>query len=119
MNIDLINASKSGNYTKARCLLETGCVDAKTSDENDKTPLHWASYNGHFDIARSLVKCGAVIQIEESTQNWTPLHMASINGHVEIVILLIESGAVINPKERIEFTLKIKCKFIYAVAVKI
>ena len=56
MNIDLINASKIGNYTKVRCLLESGCVNVNTTDENGMTPLHWASYNGHFDIARSLVK---------------------------------------------------------------
>ena len=55
---ELIRASKDGDLSKVKYLVEVCHVDPHSCRdyENDATPLHWATLYGHLDVVRYLVE---------------------------------------------------------------
>ena len=58
-------------------------VDTNTRDENDNTPLHFASYNGHLEICKILVEDGAE-KYPKNDSRVTTLDLAVLKGHWEV-----------------------------------
>jgi len=64
-------------------------------EENQYTPLHWASHFGQLKTAERLIDFGANVNLT-ATNYISPLHLAAAGGHHEIVRLLIMKGAHVN-----------------------
>ena len=77
------------------------CIDAKS--DNNRKPLHWASYQGHTSVAKSLIYAGADVDARDN-HNMTPLHLASCYGHAPVIKILIRSGACVNAKDKNNWT---------------
>jgi len=86
----------------AQLLLERG-ADVNASDEDNRTPLHLASYYGKAEIVRVLLDSHATTS-SKGNQGWTPLHEVAQsehyysrnNGDVLVAQLLLERGADVN-----------------------
>ncbi len=91
----IIKASKAGNATSVRALLELdrSLVDARDSDAS--TPLHCAAWKGHAEVVAILLDFGADIQARNENGHWgdTPLHAAAHGNQRAVAELLIERGA--------------------------
>ena len=81
-------------------LLDQG-ADADAQDNENCTPLHWASQQGHLEVVpvRVLIEWGhrckrsGPQQLYSKVYSCTPLHGASRDGHLEVVQFLLERGA--------------------------
>jgi ankyrin repeat protein len=78
-------------------------------NENDLTPLHFASFYGRVEMVRLLLERGATADSEDSLGR-TPLHLVAKcssdigdNG-VDVVHLLLEHGANINAQDKVNTT---------------
>ena len=58
------------------------------TDEDMRTPLHYAALKGHSKVVIVLLSAGACIQPQD-TYGWTALHAAAHNGHADVVEVLI------------------------------
>ena len=86
----LVRASKDGDLSKVKCLVEVWHVDPHSCrDEYDSTPLHWASRCGHMDVVRYLVEERNCDVECRSKYEDTPLHVAALGGRLDIVQYLI------------------------------
>jgi serine/threonine-protein phosphatase 6 regulatory ankyrin repeat subunit B len=65
------------------------------SNDNNWTPLIWASYFGHRDIVKLLISKDADVNAK-SFDNNTALTYASLLGFKEIVKDLIDAGTDVN-----------------------
>ena len=74
-----------------RVLLERGADHVDARDNDNGTPLHWASEQGHSEVVRFLLEHGVDADARDNA-NCTPLHWASEQGHPEVVLLLLEHG---------------------------
>ncbi|RMD45923.1 MAG: ankyrin repeat domain-containing protein [Aquificota bacterium] len=88
INIQLIEAVKSGNIDRVRLLIAKG-ADINAKDERGGTPLHWAAYYNRKEIAKLLLMQGANPEIKDKN-GFTPEDVARINGKKEILNLLKE-----------------------------
>jgi len=80
------------------------------SDENERTPLHWAASNGDIQTVRDrLDACDDPNKGDDG--GWTPLISAASCGYTHIVACLLDSGA--NPSLK---TKQGRDAFFYAVA---
>ena len=61
-------------------------------NEDQETPLHFASKRGHLEVVRLLLGHGADVHIRGS-ESRTPFQQATEEGHHEIAQLLLEHGA--------------------------
>ena len=88
----------------ARLLLERG-VDVNREGEEQRTPLHAASFNGKPEIARLLLDYDAKVDAVDDFGN-TPLHDVSRRGYyseeasVGVVRLLLEHGGDVNGQNK-------------------
>jgi ankyrin repeat protein len=87
--------ASEGRNSKAvsvvRLLLEHG-ADINVQNDNDRTPLFWASYNGALEVVRVLLEHGADVGVK-SKYGATALQFAAGSGRDEVVELLREHGA--------------------------
>lgn len=90
----LITASKIGNTSIARFLIDAG-ANIEAQHQNGVTALHVASNGGHESIVRLLIAAGANIEAQ-GHNGMTALHAASDRGHESTVKLLIDAGANIE-----------------------
>ncbi len=86
INIQLIEAVKSGNIDRVRLLIAKG-ADINAKDERGGTPLHWAAYYNRKKIAELLLMQGANPE-EKDRNGFTPEDVARINGKKEILNIL-------------------------------
>jgi ankyrin repeat protein len=78
-----------------RRLLEHG-ADPNICDENERAPLHQASYRGWLEAIQLLLSYGANVD-EQDEEGMTPLRIATSEGHDKITKLLLNHGAVPQP----------------------
>ncbi|CAI5963970.1 unnamed protein product [Closterium sp. NIES-64] len=65
---------------------------ADTTDNDGRTPLHWAAYKGFADPIRLLLFCDAYLSRPDK-EGCTPLHWAAIRGNLDAVTLLVQAGS--------------------------
>ena len=86
----LIHATKEGDLHAVKKLVEVLHVDPHTSrDEDNSTPLHWASRRGFLNVVKYLVEerhCDVECRNKDGD---TPLHAAALAGKLDIVQYLI------------------------------
>jgi hypothetical protein len=94
---DLLKASSNGDAEEVRRLLGLKAnVNAK--DENENTPLMFASEDGHLGIVNLLLLEKGIDINAKNKEGQTPLALAVLNGHKDIVKLLLEKDADVNAK---------------------
>ncbi|EAX92743.1 hypothetical protein TVAG_334460 [Trichomonas vaginalis G3] len=96
LNKILLKASKYGNLTIVKSLIENGC-DKEAQDKYGYTPLIWASENDHLDIVQYLISIGADKEARKD-DGTTALMCASYKDHRQIVRYLISVGADIEAR---------------------
>ncbi|PRP89322.1 peptidase S41 [Planoprotostelium fungivorum] len=70
------------------------------TDEEGRTPLHWASLGGHVELVSLLLELGADVESRDIT-GCTPLVSAVFNGHLDACKVLIKRGnAEVNSQNR-------------------
>ncbi|KAE8878125.1 hypothetical protein PF005_g14068 [Phytophthora fragariae] len=88
-------AVKAGDLAKLQKLLDSG-VNLDAKDEDERTPLHWASATGRLDVAEFLLEQAKASVNVQDDAGWTPLMSAASAGHGDIVGLLLSKGADAN-----------------------
>jgi hypothetical protein len=69
-----------------------------TTDDEGRTPLHYAAANGHNDIVKFLLEKGQDISQADKV-GLTPLHQAAMRAKVSTVELLLSKGANTEAKD--------------------
>ncbi|KAI9598322.1 ankyrin repeat-containing domain protein [Syncephalis fuscata] len=64
---------------------------AKTKDEDQRIPLHWAASSGQEEAVRLLLALGSDVNAVDE-DGWTPLIIAVSAGHRSIVDILLNAG---------------------------
>jgi Ankyrin repeats (3 copies)/Ankyrin repeats (many copies) len=94
-------AAYSGHSEVARKLIKYNPTYINARDEDESTPLLFAS-RGHcfkdVSVLRLLLEHGADINVQNRI-GWTALHGASYKGALEVVRLLLERGADVEAKD--------------------
>ena len=67
-----------------KAMLERTQVDLEARDEDDWTPLHWATEKGHLPVVLYLCEPGAD-KDARGAFNMAPLHWAAREGHLAAV----------------------------------
>lgn len=94
LQLVLQHASKFGEYTIVRLLIEKG-VNVNQKDYEGSYPLWIASERGHNIIVQLLLDNGADPNLHFG--KWgTALHVATREGHVTIIRILIQKGADVD-----------------------
>jgi len=86
--MELREAVTQGDVLRLAALLAQGAtLDAK--DEDERTPLHWASATGRFDVVEFLLdEAGVRVNVQDDA-GWTPLMSAASAGFAPVVSLLL------------------------------
>jgi ankyrin repeat protein len=90
----LVSALRAGNAAAALRFLESG-ADAKVSEPDGTTPLHWAVFHGNLALVQRLLKAGADPNAKNEFGS-TPLTEAALAGHSAILKSLLEAGGDAN-----------------------
>ena len=92
-NKRLIEASRKGNLTKVKQLIENGAdIHAK-----DDQALRLSAFNGHLDVVKYLVENGADVHASDNAY-YIALHISALRGHLNVVKYLVENGTNINTR---------------------
>ena len=90
---DWVEYARNGNLEEIE-RMETG-----VTDDEGRTPLHYASANGHDAIVRVLLEKGYNVS-QADKAGLTPLHQAAMRGKVSTVELLLSKGANTQAKDK-------------------
>ena len=82
----LLKATVNNHFQLVKHLLKCGAIP-DAWDDNNWTPLMWASFNGNEEIVKYLILKGAVLDVKDDAGR-TPLSLAEEKGHKKIVKLL-------------------------------
>jgi ankyrin repeat protein len=88
----IFDASREGDADVVRGLLESDPELVTATDDDIRTPLHYAAAYGHVEVATVLLDSGAEIDALEEDEE-TPLHYAAWRSELEVGRMLIGSGA--------------------------
>ncbi|XP_074580026.1 putative protein S-acyltransferase 23 isoform X1 [Curcuma longa] len=66
-------------------------ADHDATDNDGRSPLHWAAYKGYTDVIRLLLFRNAY-QGRQDGNGCTPLHWAALSGNLEGCTVLVHSG---------------------------
>lgn len=89
----------NGSSADVKSLIECGENVNSGSNENDFTPLHYAS---NVDVARLLIANGA--DVNAMTAIGTPLHLTAEKNSADVAKLLIAHGAYVNARTSFRHT---------------
>ncbi|CAD7697307.1 unnamed protein product [Ostreobium quekettii] len=67
-------------------------MDVGVTDNDGRTPMHWAAYKGFADTIRLLLVLGASVSAVDK-EGCTPLHWAAIRGKSEAATVLLQGGS--------------------------
>jgi hypothetical protein len=96
--MELIQAVKEGDIVKTKELLDEGEVDVNDhGDEQEWTPLNYASGKGDINMVNLLLERGADVFITGRDQR-TPYEISLAAGHVEVAQLLRDTEEKVDPK---------------------
>lgn len=90
---DWVEYARDGNLEEIE-RMETG-----VTDDEGRTPLHYASANGHDAIVKVLLEKGYNVSHADKA-GLTPLHQAAMRGKVSTVELLLSKGANTLAKDK-------------------
>ncbi|MEI8290518.1 MAG: ankyrin repeat domain-containing protein [Verrucomicrobiota bacterium] len=93
----LHDAAKNGDLAAVKALVE-GKADVNAKDDQDATPIIWASMNGKLEVVQYLVSKQA--DVNASSGGITALTIAAQYGENDIVAFLLQSGADVNGKSQ-------------------
>lgn len=93
---DLVRATQFGRYEECKQYIESNLFDVNQRDQENVTPLHWASINNQSSIADYFLSKGADINAIGGDLKSTPLQWATRQGHLPMVVLLLKRGADYN-----------------------
>ncbi|XP_069697048.1 uncharacterized protein [Periplaneta americana] len=91
----LLEASKSGNVTLVRGLLQVG-TDLSVTDGNTRTPLHLAADYQNAGVVRVLLDNGAPVDGRAAKWNATAMHYGCDSP--DVLYLLLDRGAPLEPR---------------------
>jgi ankyrin repeat protein len=92
----LMWASRRGNYTICKALIENGANINIRSKLNKSTALFYAIEGAHSDVAIMLIESGAKLNIQNQTGNTALLEAIDYASADEIVMALLNHGADVN-----------------------
>ncbi|KAK5127824.1 hypothetical protein LTR85_004940 [Meristemomyces frigidus] len=90
---DLMQLARLGELRSIQRLFDSGKYNAKSTDEQGITALHWAAINGHHALCHFLIQSGADVNARGGDAQATPVLWASKRCHLQIVSLLLANGA--------------------------
>lgn len=128
MDREVFKASRIGDTSRLRSLLEGGGADPSARSDDGETPLHVACFFGHKEVVRLLLDHGAdasaknrdvtplhpcqagdfeVVELlmgracvsVQDRHNRTPLHWACFGNHIEVVQCLVDQGARVHAQD--------------------
>ncbi len=79
---DIFTAAQNGDLKALKDILAARPDDAKLTDLDGRTPLHWAAWEGHAEACAVL------------------LHFAAAHGHKDVVAFLLDKGVDINATDK-------------------
>ncbi|WP_253302358.1 ankyrin repeat domain-containing protein [Wolbachia endosymbiont of Psylliodes chrysocephala] len=88
----LLEAAKNSDIDEVRRLISEG-ASVNATDQDGKTPLHWAARNGKKEVVEALLKVNGINVNAYDKDNNTPLHLAVPNGYEGVVEILLNKGA--------------------------
>jgi ankyrin repeat protein len=93
-NADLIYAARIGD-TKWLTDMINGGADVNAKNDDQETPLLWASFNGHVEVVKILLNNGVRVN-DRNKEGWSALMAAAETDSEKLVKLLLENGADVN-----------------------
>jgi uncharacterized protein len=88
---DVVDMARTENWEALKELLEEG-ANARTTENDGTTALHWASHWDHVESAELLIRAGADVNAVTDL-GVSALWPASLNGSSAMVSVLLEAGA--------------------------
>ena len=88
-----------GELNVCKWLYDNGAAeDITNTDDDDKTPMHWACYGGHLSVCQWLFEVGAAGDITKTSNcGVTPMHRACNGGHLSVCQWLVLNSALNDP----------------------
>lgn len=85
--------ARLGELRGVQRLFESGKYNARSTDEQGITALHWAAINGHHALCHFLIQSGADVNARGGDAYATPVLWASKRCQLQVVSLLLANGA--------------------------
>lgn len=92
---DLMQLARLGELRSIQRLFDSGRYNARSTDQQGITALHWAAINGHHALCHFLLQSGADVNAKGGDADATPVLWASKRGNLQVIQLLLANGA--NP----------------------
>lgn len=101
------NACFSGDFEKAKALLDGGDIDVNVPDPNGETPLFLAAHRGSLPIIDLLLKCPGIDVNKASKGGRTPIYQAADRANTKAVQLLLTHPEVDLAIRTVSFLLRL------------
>ncbi|PBD16151.1 ankyrin repeat domain-containing protein [Wolbachia endosymbiont of Drosophila subpulchrella] len=101
---ELLKAAGSGDIQEVNSLINKG-ANVNATDQDGKTPLHWAAVKGHEEVVEALLKVNGINVNATDQGGKTPLHLAARDNNKEIVEALLKvNGINVNAQDKDDST---------------
>jgi ankyrin repeat protein len=99
----ILEASKNGDANAVASIVrETGPAANRIMDNDNWTPLHWASRKGHSQIVQLLLENRMPVYSRTKSQDREPLFFAAQYGYLETCRLLLAASADPNAYSKMD-----------------